>query len=133
MENPNELDREDPQVMSPNDSHARSRSGVASGQVVNGVDPPLRGRLDLDGEVTAQGNDLELGSGPVPQGPETHSSQQGQVAPPTSAGDFLQGPVTAAKTSSLGILTESFASIWSGGRTRRTFRRESSSVAPCQA
>ena len=61
MDNPNALDLDDPQVMSrPNDSYAHSRSGQPSGQVVNGVDRPLRGRLDLDDEVTTNRSDLEL-------------------------------------------------------------------------
>ena len=81
-----------PQVMSrPNDSYARSERGVTSRQVVNGVDPPLRGHLDLDDEVTTQRVDMELGAG-------GSTRQRSSVdEPPASAGDFLQGPSAATR------------------------------------
>ncbi|CAE6966844.1 GIP [Symbiodinium sp. CCMP2592] len=97
MENPNEQDREVPQVMSrPNDSSARSQSGEASAQVVNGVGPPLRGRLDMDDEVAAAQGDLDLGDARTEQQPPGIPSLRPETDLPDSARDFLQGPRSSA-------------------------------------
>ena len=97
MDNPNALDLDDPQVMSPNDSYAHSRSGQPSGQVVNGVDRPLRGRLDLDDEVTTNRSDLELGAAASDRLPPDVQQRLGGAVPPVSQSDFLQGPGVVAK------------------------------------
>ena len=98
MDNPNALDLDDPQVMSrPNDSYAHSRSGQPSGQVVNGVDRPLRGRLDLDDEVTTNRSDLELGAAASDRLPPDVQQRLGGAVPPVSPSDFLQGPGVVAK------------------------------------
>ena len=98
--NPNQYDDGDEQVMMrPNvtEDPGRRRT-VASNPIVNGVDPPSGGHLDMDGEVT--GPRVENTSSSAPTRPdqavagvvgrETRGAAPGIPKAPTSASDFLQ-------------------------------------------
>ncbi|CAE7253257.1 unnamed protein product [Symbiodinium microadriaticum] len=98
--NPNQYDDGDEQVMMrPNvtEDPGRRRT-VASNPIVNGVDPPSGGHLDMDGEVT--GPRVENTSSSAPTRPdqavagvvgrETRGAAAGIPKAPTSASDFLQ-------------------------------------------
>ena len=98
QDNPNAFDSI-PQVRSPRSTTMRSRAVEPSGQVVNGVDPPLRGHLDMDGEVSTAGMTREQGvmippaSFPVPRaGSQEESQGAPSDLPIRQASDFLQGP-----------------------------------------
>ena len=98
QDNPNAFDSFQ-QVRSPRSTTTRSRAVEPSGQVVNGVDPPLRGHLDMDGEVSTAGMTREQGvmippaSFPVPRaGSQEESQGAPSDLPNRQASGFPQGP-----------------------------------------